>query len=106
MDGEILDLTPGMRVDRYKTHDIELIVDRIRIKQDENYLKRLIESLKTAMYYGEESIMLIDEETEKPRFFSRKLMCPTSGVSYALPEPNSFSFNSPKGDVFELQRFG
>ena len=50
VDGEILDLTPGMRVDRYKTHDIELIVDRIRIKQDENYLKRLIESLKTAMY--------------------------------------------------------
>ena len=106
MDGEILDLTPGMRVDRYKTHDIELIVDRIRIKQDENYLKRLIESLKTAMYYGEESIMLIDEETEKPRFFSRKLMCPTSGVSYALPEPNSFSFNSPKGMCLNCKGLG
>ena len=106
VDGEILDLTPGMRVDRYKTHDIELIVDRIRIKQDENYLKRLIESLKTAMYYGEESIMLIDEETEKPRFFSRKLMCPTSGVSYALPEPNSFSFNSPKGMCLNCKGLG
>lgn len=106
VDGEILDLTPGMRVDRYKTHDIELIVDRIKIKQDENYLKRLIESLKTAMYYGEESIMLIDEETEKPRFFSRKLMCPTSGVSYALPEPNSFSFNSPKGMCLNCKGLG
>ena len=106
VDGEILDLTPGMRVDRYKTHDIELIVDRIRIKQDENYLKRLIESLKTAMYFGEESIMLIDEETEKPRFFSRKLMCPTSGVSYALPEPNSFSFNSPKGMCLNCKGLG
>ena len=106
VDGEILDLTPGMRVDRYKTHDIELIVDRIRIKQDENYLKRLVESLKTAMYYGEESIMLIDEETEKPRFFSRKLMCPTSGVSYALPEPNSFSFNSPKGMCLNCKGLG
>ena len=106
VDGEILDLTPGMRVDRYKTHDIELIVDRIRIKQDENYLKRLIESLKTAMYYGEESIMLIDQETEKPRFFSRKLMCPTSGVSYALPEPNSFSFNSPKGMCLNCKGLG
>ena len=106
VDGEILNLTPGMRVDRYKTHDIELIVDRIRIKQDENYLKRLIESLKTAMYYGEESIMLIDQETEKPRFFSRKLMCPTSGVSYALPEPNSFSFNSPKGMCLNCKGLG
>ena len=106
VDGEILDLTPGMRVDRYKTHDIELIVDRIKIKQDENYLKRLIESLKTAMYYGEESIMLIDEETEKPRFFSRKLMCPASGVSYKLPEPNSFSFNSPKGMCLNCKGLG
>jgi len=106
VDGEILDLTPAMRVDRYKTHDIELIIDRIRIKQDENSLKRLIESLKTAMYYGEESIMLIDEETEKPRFFSRKLMCPTSGVSYALPEPNSFSFNSPKGMCLNCKGLG
>ena len=106
VDGEILDLTPGMRVDRYKTHDIELIIDKIRIKQDENSLKRLIESLKTAMYYGEESIMLIDEETEKPRFFSRKLMCPTSGVSYALPEPNSFSFNSPKGMCLNCKGLG
>ncbi len=106
VDGEILDLTPGMRVDRYKTHDIELIIDKIRIKQDENSLKRLIESLKTAMYYGEESIMLIDEETEKSRFFSRKLMCPTSGVSYALPEPNSFSFNSPKGMCLNCKGLG
>lgn len=106
VDGEILDLKPGMRVDRYKTHDIELIVDRIRVKKEENDLKRLNESIKTAMHYGEESIVLIDAETEKPRYFSRKLMCPTSGVSYALPEPNSFSFNSPKGMCLNCKGLG
>ena len=97
VDGQILDLTPGMKVDRYKTHDIELIVDRIKVKKEENNLKRLIDSIKTAMHYGEESIVVIDSETQKIRYFSRKLMCPTSGISYAIPEPNSFSFNSPKG---------
>ena len=106
VDGEILDLKPGMRVDRYKTHDIELIVDRLRVKKEENDLKRLNESIKTAMHYGEESIVLIDAETEKPRYFSRKLMCPTSGVSYALPEPNSFSFNSPKGMCLNCKGLG
>ena len=97
VDGEIMDLKPGMRVDRYKTHDIELIVDRVCVRAEENELKRLSESIKTAMHYGEDSIMLIDVENENLRYFSRKLMCPTSGVSYSLPEPNSFSFNSPKG---------
>ncbi|MBL6666945.1 MAG: excinuclease ABC subunit UvrA [Flavobacteriaceae bacterium] len=106
VDGEILDLKPGMRVDRYKTHDIELIVDRIRVKKDENDLKRLIDSIKTAMHYGEESIVLIDSDTDQLRYFSRKLMCPTSGVSYSLPEPNSFSFNSPKGMCLNCRGLG
>ena len=106
VDGEILDLKPGMRVDRYKTHDIELIVDRIRVKKDENDLKRLIDSIKTAMHYGEESIVLIDADTDQLRYFSRKLMCPTSGVSYSLPEPNSFSFNSPKGMCLNCKGLG
>ena len=70
VDGEIMDLKPGMRVDRYKTHDIELIVDRIRVKKkkEENDLKRLIDSIKTAMHYGGESIVLFDLETEQTRF--------------------------------------
>ncbi len=106
VDGEILDLTPGMQLDRYKTHDIELIVDRIKVKKEENDLKRLAESIKTAMHYGEESIVLIDSETQKIRFFSRKLMCPTSGISYTLPEPNSFSFNSPKGMCINCKGLG
>ncbi len=106
VDGEILDLSPGMKLDRYKTHDIELIVDRLRIKNEENNLKRLNESIKTAMHFGEESMVLIDAETDKLRYFSRKLMCPTSGVSYALPEPNSFSFNSPKGMCLNCKGLG
>ena len=106
VDGEIMDLKPGMRVDRYKTHDIELIVDRIKVKKDENDLKRLIDSIKTAMHYGEESIVLIDLETEQTRYFSRKLMCPSSGISYSLPEPNSFSFNSPKGMCLNCKGLG
>jgi excinuclease ABC subunit A len=106
VDGEIVNLTPGMRVDRYKTHDIELVVDRIKVKTEENDLNRLIESIKTAMHYGEESVVLIDAETDKLRYFSRKLMCPTSGVSYAIPEPNSFSFNSPKGMCLNCKGLG
>ncbi|MDA0201467.1 MAG: excinuclease ABC subunit UvrA [Bacteroidetes bacterium] len=106
VDGEILDLRPGMKLDRYKTHDIELIVDRLRIKNEENDLKRLSESINTAMHFGDESMVLIDSETEKLRYFSRKLMCPTSGVSYALPEPNSFSFNSPKGMCLNCKGLG
>jgi len=106
VDGEILDLRPGMKLDRYKTHDIELIVDRLRIKNEENDLKRLSESINTAMHFGDESMVLIDSETEKLRYFSRKLMCPTSGISYALPEPNSFSFNSPKGMCLNCKGLG
>ena len=106
VDGKILELTPGMRVDRYKTHEIELVVDRIKVKKEENDLKRLIESIKTAMHYGEESIVLIDSDTQKIRYFSRKLMCPSSGVSYLLPEPNSFSFNSPKGMCLNCKGLG
>ena len=97
VNGEILDLKPGMRLDRYKTHDIELLVDRMRVKKELNELKRLSESIKTAMYYGDDSIILVDNETQNLRYFSRSLMCPISGISYSLPEPNSFSFNSPKG---------
>ena len=97
VDGEIIDLKPGMQLDRYNIHDIELVVDRLRINKDESNLQRLKESLKTAMLFGNNSIMLIDYKTNKTRFLSRNLMCPTSGISYSHPEPNSFSFNSPKG---------
>jgi len=97
VDGVVLDLKPGMKVDRYKTHDIELVIDRFTVKKDEEFIKRFNESLVTAMHYGKDVLMTMDIESRATRYFSRNLMCPTSGISYPKPEPNSFSFNSPKG---------
>lgn len=97
VDGEILDITSGMRVDRYKTHDIETVIDRIAIDDTEQTKQRLTESIKVAMHYGDDIIMVLEHEGEVARFFSRHLMCPTTGISYSKPEPNNFSFNSPKG---------
>ncbi|MDO6802125.1 excinuclease ABC subunit UvrA [Wenyingzhuangia sp. 1_MG-2023] len=95
VDGEILEVTQGMKVDRYKTHDIEIVIDRLIINAEQE--KRLEETIKTAMYAGDGVLMVLKFNENKPRYFSRALMCPTTGISYPLPEPNSFSFNSPKG---------
>ena len=97
VDGEIKDIEYNMKVDRYKTHDIEIVIDRILVNDDEETLKRLGESIQTAMYHGENVMMVIEHNTNDARFFSRNLMCPTTGISYPNPEPNFFSFNSPKG---------
>lgn len=97
LDGEIKDLEYGMKADRYKTHDIEIVIDRLPIDDKEQTAQRLAESIQTAMYHGDDTIVILDQETQEVRFFSRHLMCPTSGISYAKPEPNNFSFNSPKG---------
>lgn len=97
VNGEIRDLEYGMKVDRYKTHDIEIVIDRIAIDTEEDTDKRLSESIKTAMYHGEDVMMVIEQESQEVRFYSRNLMCPSSGISYPNPEPNNFSFNSPKG---------
>ncbi len=95
VDGEIMEITKGMKLDRYKTHDIEVVIDRLVVnKQSE---KRLEETIKTALYHGNNILMLINVDTNKPRYFSRELMCPTTGIAYPNPEPNTFSFNSPKG---------
>ncbi len=95
-DGEIKDITKGMKLDRYKTHDIEIVIDRIAVQTDQDS-KRLMETINTAMYHGNDVLMVIEQESQEVRFFSRNLMCPTSGISYPNPEPNNFSFNSPKG---------
>ncbi|MEN8765161.1 MAG: excinuclease ABC subunit UvrA [Wenyingzhuangia sp.] len=95
VDGEILEIVKGMKVDRYKTHDIEIVVDRLIINSSQE--KRLEETIKTAMYAGDGVLMVMKFKEKNARYFSRALMCPTSGISYPLPEPNSFSFNSPKG---------
>jgi len=95
VDGEIREIEKGMRLDRYKTHDIEVVVDRLKI--DSTSQKRLDETIKTAMYAGDNILMVLDFDTETPRYFSRDLMCEATGISYPNPEPNAFSFNSPKG---------
>jgi len=97
VDGEILDITKGMKLDRYKTHDIEIVIDRLKISDDVDNDKRLTETINTAMYHGENVLVIIEHNTTEARYFSRDLMCPESGISYPNPEPNSFSFNSPKG---------
>lgn len=95
VDGEIKEIEKGMRLDRYKTHDIEVVIDRVIVNKKAE--KRLEETIKTALYTGNNILMVIDLETNTPRYFSRELMCPTSGIAYPNPEPNTFSFNSPKG---------
>ncbi len=97
VNGQIRDLELGMKVDRYKTHDIEIVIDRMAIDTEEDTNKRLSESIKTAMYHGDDVMMVIEQESQELRFYSRNLMCPSSGISYPNPEPNNFSFNSPKG---------
>ena len=97
VNGQIRDLELGMKVDRYKTHDIEIVIDRMAIDAGEDTNKRLSESIKTAMYHGDDVMMVIEQENQEVRYYSRNLMCPTSGISYPNPEPNNFSFNSPKG---------
>jgi excinuclease ABC subunit A len=97
VDGNIQDIVSGMKVDRYKTHDIEIVIDRMLVDMETDTNKRLSESINTAMHHGDDVMMVIKNETEEVRYFSRTLMCPTSGISYPNPEPNNFSFNSPKG---------
>jgi excinuclease ABC subunit A len=97
VDGEIMELVKGMKLDRYKTHDIEIVIDRMVISDEDIHSKRLSESINTAMYHGDDVLMVMDNDTQEIRYFSRSLMCPTSGISYPNPEPNNFSFNSPKG---------
>jgi len=97
VDGELMDLSKGMKVDRYKTHDIEIVIDRLQLSKDKENSNRLNEAIKTAMHHGDDVMMLIEPETKEVRYFSRALMCPKTGISYPLPEPNNFSFNSPKG---------
>ncbi len=104
INDEIKDITTGMKLDRYKTHDIEIVVDRMEISPpaheggaDEATMKRLSESINVAMSQGENVLMVLDQDSNAVRFFSRNLMCPTTGISYQNPEPNLFSFNSPKG---------
>ena len=95
VNGQIVEVTSGMKLDRFKTHDIEIVVDRLIVNEENR--DRIKESISIAMKYGKGMMMSLDMENNNVRFFSRKLMCPSTGIAYAKPEPNSFSFNSPKG---------
>ena len=104
VDGVIKEIEKGMRLDRYKTHDIEVVIDRLIVNNASE--KRLEETIKTALYTGNNILMVIDVDDENPRYFSRELMCPSSGVAYPNPEPNTFSFNSPKGACSKCNGLG
>jgi len=95
VDGKIQDIVKGMRLDRYKIHDIEVVIDRMQLSEMDS--KRIYNSVVTAMKQGDSMIMVIDYDSGKLRNYSRSLMCPSSGISYPEPEPNLFSFNSPYG---------
>ena len=97
IDGVITELKPNLKLDRYKIHDIEIVIDRIILKNNETSKKRLKDSLITAMYHGNNSLLIVNEEDNSNTYYSRSLICPSTGLSYEKPEPNSFSFNSPKG---------
>ena len=95
VDGVMREIEFGMMVDRYKTHDIEIVIDRIEVHEDS--LSRIKKSVQTAFRYGKGLLMVLDNDTQQLRYYSRLLMCPTTGLSYEDPEPNTFSFNSPYG---------
>lgn len=95
INGEIKEMKHEMKLDRYKAHNIELVIDKMRA--EEEMRKRLSDSVQTAMMHGKGTILVLDIDTKEYRYFSRSLMCPTSGISYDEPAPHSFSFNSPHG---------
>jgi excinuclease ABC subunit A len=95
VDGELKDLVPKMQVDRYKVHDIEVVVDRLAVTEDMKV--RLAQSIQQAMQIGKGLIFILEQDTEKLKQYSKKLMCADTGMSYEEPSPNTFSFNSPYG---------
>ncbi len=95
IDGEIREISPGMRLDRYKIHTIDLVVDRLTVGEESR--ERLMTSLKESMRQGKGTMALYDYGTDQQRFYSRHLMCPSTGVAFEDPAPHTFSFNSPKG---------
>ncbi|MBP3439746.1 MAG: excinuclease ABC subunit UvrA [Tidjanibacter sp.] len=95
VDGEVVEISSGMKLDRYKTHTIELVVDRLRVGDSGH--DRLVKSLKEAMRQGKGTILVYDYDADAARYYSRHLMCPTTGVSFDEPAPYTFSFNSPQG---------
>lgn len=95
IDGEMVEMKPNLKLDRYKNHHIELVVDKMKVSEEDR--KRLSQSVNVAMGHGKGIIMVLDMDSNISRYFSRHLMCPTTGISYDEPAPHTFSFNSPQG---------
>jgi len=95
INGKITELTHGLKLDRYKTHHIETVIDKLKVSNED--IKRLKRSVKTTMDQGKGVMMVLEKDSENIKYFSRKLMCPTTGISYNEPAPHTFSFNSPQG---------
>ena len=104
IDGEIREATHGLKVDRYKNHDIEVVIDKLLVSEKDR--KRLKESMQKAMQQGNGIVMLLEKDKEEARYFSKMLMCPTSGISYDEPAPHNFSFNSPHGACSHCKGLG
>jgi len=104
VNDEIIDITPSLKLDRYKTHNIEVVIDRIKVTNKNH--KRLISSIKLALNFGDGVMMVVSSKNNTPRYFSRNLMCPTTGIAYKNPEPSSFSFNSPRGSCPKCNGLG
>jgi excinuclease ABC subunit A len=104
IDGTVQELKVRMQLDRYKTHTIEIVIDRIEVTAEAR--QRIAESLKLAMKLGKNAIMVMDLDSDEIRHYSRMLMCPTSGISYDDPAPNLFSFNSPFGACHKCNGLG
>ena len=106
VDGQMMEITRGMKVDRYKNHDIEVVIDKLEVRGEKSEVRgeksevrddRLKRSVQIAMKQGDGLIMILDKDTSSIKHFSKRLMCPTTGISYSDPAPNNFSFNSPQG---------
>ncbi|MBD5219162.1 MAG: excinuclease ABC subunit UvrA [Bacteroidales bacterium] len=95
VDGELTEIRPGMRLDRYKNHSIELVIDRVKVKDTD--AERLLASVETALDQGDKEMMVYDADTDQASYYSQELMDPASGISYHDPAPHNFSFNSPQG---------
>ncbi len=104
VDGEVTEMSHGYKVDRYKNHNIEMVIDKLVVAEDDR--KRLRDSVDIAMKHGQGIIMILDQQSGDTRFFSRHLMCPTTGISYNDPAPHSFSFNSPQGACHKCNGLG
>lgn len=104
VDGEVQDIAPKMQLDRYKIHDIEMVVDRIAVKDNER--SRVVSAVRSAMKHAKGVIKILDNQSDKVYHYSKFLMCPTTGISYDEPQPNTFSFNSPYGACEECDGLG